>query len=59
MTTPDGFLWLPITTPDAFREEISRPHGVSEVVRGGDRRFLMRVIEREEADRQTSTNRAA
>lgn len=48
VTTPDGFLWLPIVVPDAFKAEITRPHGVSEVVRKGRRWFLMLVIRRED-----------
>jgi IS605 OrfB family transposase len=48
VTTPDGFLWLPILVPDAFRPHIARPHGVSEVVRKGDRWFLMLTVRHED-----------
>jgi IS605 OrfB family transposase len=48
VTTPDGFLWPPILIPAAFRADIARPHGVSEIVRRGDRYFLMLTIRRED-----------
>ncbi len=48
VTTPDGFLWLPIVVPECYREDIARPHGVSEIVRSGDRWYLMLVIKRED-----------
>jgi IS605 OrfB family transposase len=48
ITNPDGFLWLPILVPESFRSDIDRPHGVSEVVRKGDRWFLMLTVKRED-----------
>jgi hypothetical protein len=48
ITTPDGFLWLPILTPDVFRTDLARPHGASEVVRKGGRYFLMLIVRRED-----------
>jgi IS605 OrfB family transposase len=48
VTTPDGFLWLPIVVPDAFRSDLARPHGVSEIVRKASRYFLMLVVKRED-----------
>ncbi|MBX6315767.1 MAG: hypothetical protein IRY99_23055 [Isosphaeraceae bacterium] len=48
VTMPDGFLWLPIVVPDAFRAEIARPHGVSEIVCKGGRYSQMLIIRRAE-----------
>src|SRR5690606_32646168 len=48
VTTPDGFLWLPIVVPACYRADIARKHGVSEIVREGDRWYLMLVIKRED-----------
>lgn len=52
VTTPDGFLWLPIIVPDAFRSDIAHKHGISEIVRKGNRWYLMLVIKREDVPAQ-------
>ena len=46
--TPDGFLWLPLVVCDYHRADLALPHGVSEVVRKGDRWFLMLTVQRED-----------
>ena len=35
VTTPAGFLWLPIIIPSAWRGLVDLPHGVSELIRRG------------------------
>jgi IS605 OrfB family transposase len=52
VTTPEGFLWLPIVIPDCYRADLSRPHGVSEIVQKGDRYFLMLTVKREDVPAQ-------
>ncbi|SIO20735.1 transposase, IS605 OrfB family, central region [Singulisphaera sp. GP187] len=44
ITTPDGFLWLPVLIPSCFAERVKLPHGVSELVRKGDDWFLMLAV---------------
>ena len=44
VTTPDGFLWLPLIVPACFAERIKLPHAVSEVVRKGKDWFLMLAV---------------
>ena len=35
VTTPDGFIWLPLIIPTCFTEMARQPHGASELVRKG------------------------
>lgn len=44
VSTPDGFLWLPLVIPACFAEAIKLPHAVSEVVRKGKDWFLMLAV---------------
>jgi len=53
ITTPEGFLWLPIIVPKRYQTDINKPHGVSELVWKGDRLYLMLVIKREDVPART------
>jgi IS605 OrfB family transposase len=44
VTTPDGFLWLPLVVPSRFADRLGLTHGVSEIVRKGDVWFLMLAV---------------
>jgi putative transposase len=44
LTTPDGFLWLPLIVPACFAGRLTLPHAVSEVVRKGKDWFLMLAV---------------
>jgi IS605 OrfB family transposase len=44
ITTPDGFLWLPLIIPSCFADRLKLPHAVSEVVRKGEDWFLMLAV---------------
>lgn len=44
ITTPDGFLWLPMVVPACFADQIKLKHAVSEVVRRGKDWFLMLAV---------------
>jgi IS605 OrfB family transposase len=46
VTTPDGFLWLPLIVPAVHAEAIKLTHGVSEFVRKGKDWFLMLAVKR-------------
>jgi putative transposase len=46
VTTPDGFLWLPVVIPAVHAEAIKLKHGVSEIVRKGGNWFLMLAVKR-------------
>jgi putative transposase len=48
ITTPDGFLWLPVVVPEYFREAFYRPHVVFEIARKGDDWFLMLAVKSED-----------
>jgi IS605 OrfB family transposase len=48
VTTPDGFLWLPVIIPDAWRTLCGLPHAVSEVVRRGKDWYLLLAIKSED-----------
>ncbi len=44
LTTPDGFLWLPLVIPPCFAAKIKLKHAVSEVIRKGHGWFLMLAV---------------
>lgn len=48
LTTPDGFLWLPIIVPDVWRELMTLQHAVSEIIRRGSDWYLMLAIKSED-----------
>jgi len=48
VTTPDGFLWLPLIIPDAWRVLCALPHAVSEFVRRGKDWYLMLAVKSED-----------
>lgn len=48
VSTPDGYLWLPIVVPECFREAFRRPHAISEIVRKRDGWYLMLAIKHED-----------
>jgi IS605 OrfB family transposase len=52
LTTPDGFLWLPIIIPEVWRELIGLPHAVSEIVRRGHDWYLMLAVKSEDVPTQ-------
>ena len=47
VSTPDGFLWLPIVVPPCFADAVRLPHAVSEIVGKGHNWFLMLAVKRE------------
>jgi hypothetical protein len=52
VTTPEGFLWLPIIIADVWQDFVSLPHAVSEIVdRGGDW-YLMLAVKSEDVPTQ-------
>jgi putative transposase len=44
ITTPDGFLWLPLIVPPCFAEKINPKHATSEVILQGKDWFLMLTV---------------
>lgn len=44
VTTPDGFLWLPVIIPPCFAAMARQPHGASELVRKQDAWYLMLTV---------------
>ncbi len=48
VTTPDGFLWLPLIIPDVWRERVALPHAVSEIVHRGSDWYLMLAVKSED-----------
>ena len=48
LTTPDGFLWLPLIIPDVWRGLCTLPHAVSELVRRGQDWYLMLAVKSED-----------
>jgi len=44
VTTPDGFLWLPVLIPACFQTQARQPHGASELVRNGSDWYLMLTV---------------
>jgi len=48
ISTPDGFLWLPILIPACFAAAARLPHAVSEIVRTGRDWFLMLAVKTED-----------
>ena len=52
ITTPEGFLWLPVLVPEAWQHLIKLPHGVSEFVRRGQDWYLMLAVKTEDVPSQ-------
>ena len=48
ITTPEGFLWLPVLAPEAWQHLIRLPHGVSEFVQRGQDWYLMLAVKTED-----------
>jgi IS605 OrfB family transposase len=48
ISTPDGFLWLPIVIPACFADAVARSHAVSEVLRKGKDWYLMLAVKAED-----------
>jgi len=48
LTTPDGFLWLPIIIPHVWHVLCTLPHAVSELVRRGKDWYLMLAVKSED-----------
>jgi IS605 OrfB family transposase len=48
VTTPDGFLWLPIIVPSGWQTLCVLPHAVSEFVRRGKDWYLMLAVKSED-----------
>jgi IS605 OrfB family transposase len=48
VSTPDGYLWLPVIVPECFTEAFRRPHAVSEIVRKRDGWYLMLAVKHED-----------
>ena len=48
VTTPDGFLWLPLIIPEAWRILCASPHAVSELVRRGKDWYLLLAVKSED-----------
>ncbi len=48
LSTPDGFVWLPLIIPDVWRALCALPHAVSELVRRGTDWYLMLTVKSEE-----------
>jgi IS605 OrfB family transposase len=48
VTTPNGFLWLPVIIPATWRALCALPHAVSEFVRRGQDWYLMLAIKSED-----------
>jgi len=46
VTTPDGFLWLPMIVPAVHAEAIKLTHGISEIIRKGKDWFQMLTVKR-------------
>ena len=52
ITTPEGFLWLPVLVPEAWQHLIRLPHGVSEFVQRGQDWYLMLAVKTEDVPSQ-------
>jgi IS605 OrfB family transposase len=48
LSTPEGFLWLPILIPSCFADTVACPHAVSEIVRKGKDWYLMLAVKAED-----------
>ncbi len=48
LTTPHGFLWLPLIIPSVWRVRCVLPHAVSELVRRGTDWYLMLAVKSED-----------
>jgi IS605 OrfB family transposase len=48
ISTPGGFLWLPILIPACFAHTVTCPHAVSEIVRKGKDWYLMLAVKAED-----------
>ena len=48
LTTPDGFLWLPLIIPAVWRVRCALPHAVSELVRRGQDWYLLLAVKSED-----------
>jgi IS605 OrfB family transposase len=48
ISTPEGFLWLPILIPSCFTDAVARPHAVSEILRKGKDWYLMLAVKAED-----------
>jgi IS605 OrfB family transposase len=48
ISTPEGFLWLPILIPSCFADTVTCPHAVSEIVRKGKDWYLMLAVKAED-----------
>jgi putative transposase len=48
VTTPNGFLWLPVIIPAGWQALCALPHAVSELVRRGNDWYLMLAVKSEE-----------
>lgn len=48
VTTPDGFLWLPLVIPACHQERVKLPHGVSELMRQGRDWYLYLTVKAED-----------
>ena len=48
VTTPDGFLWLPVIVPDAWRGLVGSPLAVSEIVRRSTDWYVMLAVKTED-----------
>jgi len=48
LTTPTGFLWLPVIIPDVWHGLCALPHAVSELVRRGRDWYLMLAVKSED-----------
>jgi putative transposase len=48
VSTPDGYLWLPVLVPECFREAFHRPHAVSEIVSKRDVWYLLLAVKSED-----------
>ena len=52
VSTPSGFLWLPVHVPDAWRELTALPNGVSEFVQRGQDWYLILTVKTEDVPSQ-------
>ena len=48
ITTPDGFLWLPLIIPFVFKDAVRLPHAVSEIVQKDRDWYLMLSVKSED-----------
>ena len=52
ISTPDGFLWLPVILPDLCRNLACLPHAVSEIVQRGQDWYLLLAVKTEDVPSQ-------